>query len=75
MSRENSVIRKLKHIWGIIFRALFIGSIGIGSIVYNWPSKPIGDIPISQLTLNDIFKPLFAVFIFLGCVIWFYTQK
>ena len=57
--------------WGIIFRALFICAVGV--IGYFWiDPQSISDVPLSQLTLKQIFGNLFAVLIILGCIRWFF---
>jgi len=56
--------------WGIIFRALFICA--VGAIGYFWiDPQSISDMPLSQLTLKQIFGNLFAVLIVIGCFKWF----
>ena len=70
-SRIISFLMKLKRGWGMIFRFLFIVSIGF--IGYYWiDPQSIGDIPFSQLTLNLILKKLFAGLLILGCIVWFF---
>lgn len=57
--------------WGILFRAVFISLIGI--VGYFWlDPQSIGDVPLSELTLNRILKNLFAVLIAIGCISWFF---
>lgn len=57
--------------WGMLFRTLFISFVGI--VGYFWlDPQSIGDVPFSELTLNQIFKNLFAVLIVIGCFIWFF---
>lgn len=67
----STVMLKILRWWGMLFRALFISSIGI--IPYLWlDPQPIGDVPFSQLTLNQVFSNLFALLIALGCIVWFF---
>lgn len=67
-----SFLMKLKRGWGVIFRLLFIVSIGL--IGYLWiDPHSIGDIPFSQLTLNHIIKNLFAGLVVVGCFAWFFS--
>lgn len=56
--------------WGMLFRIIFICSLGIGGYLWLDP-QPLGDVPISQLTLNQIFSNLFAVILSVGCFFWF----
>lgn len=56
----------------MLFRAVFIGAVAF--IGYNWiDPQEIGDIPFSQLTINDIFKPVLAIALVLGCIKWFFS--
>lgn len=56
--------------WGMLFRAIFISSLGIGGYFWLDP-QPISDIPFSQLTLNQLFSNLFAFLLSVGCFCWF----
>jgi hypothetical protein len=57
--------------WGVIFRTLFICA--IGTVGWFWiDPQSISDIPLSQLTLKQIFRNLFAVLIVIGCARWFF---
>jgi len=68
----QSSSKKFNRGWGMLFRAVFIGAIAF--IGYNWiDPRAIGDIPLSQLTLNDIIKPVFAIALGLGCLGWFFS--
>ena len=65
-------LMKLKRGWGMIFRFLFITSVGfIGYIWFN--PQNLGDIPFSQLTLNLLFNNLFSLGIVIYCIIWFFN--
>lgn len=58
--------------WGVLFRALFISTVGI--VGYFWfDPKSIGDIPFSQLTLNHFFENIFGIGIAVGCIWWFFN--
>lgn len=71
-SRLRTFPMALVRGWGMIFRAIFITIIGI--VAYFWlDPQSIGDVPLSQLTLNHIFSNLFSVLIFIGCIIWFFN--
>lgn len=63
---------KVINFFGFIFRTIFI--IILGYIGYNWvaPGYSIGGVPISQLTLGDIFGQIIAIVIAIGCVSWFF---
>lgn len=64
-------IYKVKRLWGMFFRVIFISSIMF--ISYCWlDAGPIGDIPFSQLTLNLILKNLALISIILGCMHWLF---
>lgn len=56
--------------WGMLFRMIFISSLGIGGYLWLDP-QPIGDVPFSQLTLNQLFSNLFAFLLSVGCFCWF----
>jgi hypothetical protein len=56
--------------WGMLFRAIFISSLGIGGYFWLDP-QPIGDVSFSQLTLNQVFSNLFAFLLAVGCFCWF----
>lgn len=56
--------------WGMLFRAIFISSLGIGGYFWLDP-QPLGDVPFSQLTLNQLFSNVFAVILSVGCFVWF----
>lgn len=57
--------------WGMLFRTLFITAMGM--IAYLWfKPQSLGDIPFSQLTLNQVFDNLFGILIPLGCIFWFF---
>ena len=66
----STVMLEILRWWGILFRAIFIFSIGIGGYLWLDP-QPLGDVPFSQLTLNKVFSNLFAVILSVGCFIWF----
>lgn len=69
ISAVTNLFMNLKRIWGGIFRFLFITSVGI--IGWVWLDPPtINDIPLSQLTLDHIFKNIAAFGIGIGCVRW-----
>jgi hypothetical protein len=58
--------------WGILFRALFIATLGI--VGYSWlDPQSIGDVPFGEITPNQIFNNLFSVLIVFGCVYWFFN--
>jgi hypothetical protein len=61
-----SVMRR----WGMLFRIFFISSLGIGGHLWLDP-QPIGDVPFSQLTLNQVFSNLFDFLLIVGCFFWF----
>lgn len=53
---------KLMRWWGMLFRALFISIIGI--VGYLWlDPQSIGDVPLAELTLNQILKNVVAALI------------
>jgi heme/copper-type cytochrome/quinol oxidase subunit 2 len=57
--------------WGGIFRALFICAVGtIGYFLVD--PQSISDMPLSQLTIKQIFENIFAVLIVIGCFRWFF---
>ncbi len=69
----DSFIVKAQHIWGMIFRALFIATLGyVGYNFVNPNPRSIGDIPLAQLTLNDILNPILGMGIIIGCGAWFF---
>ncbi len=71
IERIKTAIMKLKRGWGMMFRLLFIVTIGL--IGYFWiDPHSIGDIPFSQLTLNHIFKNLSALILVVFCIAWFF---
>lgn len=56
--------------WGMLFRMTFISAIGIGG--HYWlDAQPIGDVPFSQLTLNQLFRNVFDFLLITGCFCWF----
>lgn len=57
--------------WGMLFRTLFITAIGVMAYLCFKPQS-LGDVPLSQLTLNQIFGNLFGVLIPLVCIFWFF---
>lgn len=57
--------------WGMLFRTLFISFLGIAAYFWMEPQN-IGDVPFSELTLNQIFKNLFAFLMVGGCICWFF---
>ena len=64
-------IEKLIRGWAMLFRFLFIAFIGL--MGWNLIDPPgIGDIPFAQLTLNAIFKVIFATAVILACGVWFF---
>ena len=68
---ELDRLTKVKRIWGMCFRALFIAAVGY--IGYNLVEpKDIRNVPISQLTLRDIFDAFYAMGVAMGCVIWLF---
>jgi hypothetical protein len=67
---EDSLLKFIK-LWGVFFRAVFIICIGIFGYVWFDP-KPLGDVPISQLTLNDIFNNIYGVGIPIACAVWLF---
>lgn len=58
--------------WGMLFRAVFISSLGIGGHFWLDP-QPIGDVPFSQLTLNLVFSNLLALILSIVCLCWFFS--
>lgn len=67
----DSLVLVLLRWWGIIFRALFICAVGV--VGYFWiDPQSIGKVPLSQLTLKEIFRNLFAILIVIGCTRWFF---
>lgn len=66
----STVMLKILRWWGMLFRAIFISSIGIGGYFWLDP-QPLGDVPFSQLTLNQVFSNLFALILAIGCFCWF----
>lgn len=70
-SKINILKTQILHKWGMLFRTLFISSIGI--VAYLWLTpEDIGGVPFSELTLNMIINNLFFAFIALGCLYWFF---
>lgn len=66
----NTIKWTIVRWWGMLFRTAFILSIGFFGFIFY---KPIGDIPFSQLTLNQVFSNLFATIIVLGSIFWFFN--
>lgn len=63
---------KLLRGWGMLFRFIFICSIGyIGYSVFHVPS--ILDIPFSQLTIKSVAGSVFSIVIPFLCVGWFFN--
>lgn len=58
--------------WGMLFRVLFITSIGILAYLF-FKHQSLDDIPLSELTLNQVFGNLFGVLIPLICIFWFFN--
>lgn len=71
-SKLNTIKWTIVRWWGMLFRTVFISSIGFSGYFWFNP-QPLGDIPISQLTLNQIFGNLFGVAIPLGCIFWLFN--
>ena len=70
-SRVDAFGWALLRWWGILFRTLFISIVGV--VGYFWlDPQSIGDVPLSQLTLNQILKNVFAFAIAIGCISWFF---
>jgi hypothetical protein len=70
-SLMNRVSMRLLRWWGMLFRVLFITLVGI--IGYLWMDpQPLGDIPLSQLTLKQIASNIMAVVIPIACFIWLF---
>ena len=69
---EEKTKNKLIKIFGFISRTIFI--IVVGCLGYSWlmPDYSVGDTPISQLTLGGIFGQIMAVFLLIGCILWFF---
>ena len=64
-------LNTLKRGWGMLFRALFIGSIGL--IAYLWMDPlSIKDVPFAKLTLSNVAKFFAAAAIILYCLVWFF---
>jgi hypothetical protein len=66
-----TIMLRILRWWGMLFRSCFISSIGLGAYLWFAP-QPIGDVPFSELTLNQVFGNLFAVIIASGCIFWFF---
>jgi hypothetical protein len=64
---------KLYRGWGMLFRFIFIASIGF--LGYQWVEggPSIVDTPFSQLTLGIIIRGLLTIAIPLGCLGWFFS--
>jgi hypothetical protein len=61
----------LVRAWGVVLRSVFIPAIGI--LLYNLiDPAAIGSKPIAQITLTEIRDNIFALFISLGCLYWFF---
>lgn len=70
-SKLNTLKTQILRKWGMLFRTLFISSIGI--IAYLWlEPQNIGDVPFSELTFNQIFSNLFFTLVAIGCLYWFF---
>lgn len=70
-SKIDAIGWALLRWWGALFRAIFIAAIGV--IGYFWfDPKPLGDVPLGALTLNQIFGNLFGVLVPIGCIYWFF---
>lgn len=65
------LLRKLIRGWGMLFRALFICSIGL--VAYFWLDPlSIKDVPFAKLTLRQVIKFFSAAAIILSCAVWFF---
>ena len=63
----NIVIRG----WGMLFRALFIASIGL--IVFIWMDPlSIKDVPFAKLTMRKVVEFFSAAAIIVYCFVWFF---
>jgi hypothetical protein len=69
---NNVSLEKLKHIWGMLFRTIFICSVGYFGYLFINP-EPIWDTPFSELTLNKLTKAIFGALIIIGCLKWFFN--
>jgi hypothetical protein len=70
-SRLDAFGWALLRCWGILFRTLSITIVGV--VGYFWlDPQSIGDVPLSELTLNQILKNVFAFAIAIGCISWFF---
>ena len=64
-------LRKIMRGWGMLFRALFICSVGL--VAYFWLDPlSIKDVPFAKLTLRAVIKFFSAVAIILYCAVWFF---
>lgn len=64
-------LRKIIRGWGMLFRALFICSVGL--VAYFWLDPlSIKDVPFAKLTLRAVIKFFSAVAIILYCMVWFF---
>lgn len=68
-SKFDALLRILNLWWGILFRALFISFLGIFSYIMADPPS-IGDVPFSDLTLNNVFENLIAIIFPIFCFFW-----
>ncbi|MCG9874890.1 MAG: hypothetical protein MH321_08895 [Leptospiraceae bacterium] len=71
-SKFDSVVRKLDLWWGIIFRIIFISYLGF-STFNNLNTNSIGDIPIANLTLNQVFNYIFLFLIPIILITWLFN--
>lgn len=56
---------------GFVFRAVFIITVGV--VCYEWiDPQDISNIPIGQLTFDDVLTDIYALFILLACLYWLF---
>ena len=67
----KTFLLKLKCMWGMVFRPLFIAGIGLSA--YFWINRPsVCEHPFFQSTLQQLADKFCAVVIPVGCLIWFF---
>mgnify|MGYP001567168629 CR=1 FL=1 len=69
----DQTLNKFRKAWGFIFRTVFIPAVGWFGYNYFEP-KNLGDVPLSQLTLNGLFSNILGVGIALLCLVWFFKK-
>lgn len=69
LTLSGKLLFKVKHVWGVFFRFVFILSFGF--LLYTLiPQKSIADIPFSQLTLDYIVDSMLRIAPPIFCAFW-----